>query len=216
MTFKAVIFDLDGTLLNTLEDIADAANRVLQKQGFPVHDSAAFRHFVGDGVRALITRILPEEKRHPATIHAFVNEFRRIYSRHWDQKTKPYEGIADLLNQLTRKRIALAVLSNKPDDFTKKCVNKFFSQRHFEVVMGDQKDVQRKPDPQGALKISDALNLPPEQILYLGDSDVDMKTALSAGMFPVGALWGYRSMNELIENGAQKVISHPAELLTLL
>lgn len=216
MTFEAAIFDLDGTLLNTLEDIADAANSVLKKRGFPMHDLAAFRSFVGDGVNELVTRILPHEKQNDETIFACVDEFRETYDRHWDQKARLYEGIAEMLDQLTHKRLAMAILSNKPDDFTKKCVNKFFFNWNFEPVMGDQPGIPRKPAPEGALKIAAQLNITPAHILYVGDSDVDMKTATAAGMFSVGALWGFRTRNELVENGARKVISHPRELPALL
>jgi phosphoglycolate phosphatase len=216
MNFKAVIFDLDGTLLDTLEDIADAANHVLSQRGFPTHDTDAYRHFVGDGVNILLTRVLPEKNQNEEVVAECVQAFREAYGHHWNVRTRPYEGVPEMLDGLTAKGLKMAVLSNKPDDFAKKCVAELLSKWRFEVVFGFHNGIPPKPDPGGALQIAELMDTEPEQILYLGDTDVDMKTALAAGMFPVGALWGFRSVEELRNSGAETVIALPQDLLPLV
>lgn len=216
MNFKAVIFDLDGTLLDSLEDIADAANRVLLNKGFPSHNVDAYRYFVGDGIHILMSRVLPEERRDDDTIEECIKSFREEYSHNWYVKTRPYEGIPEMLDELTARGLKLAVLSNKPDDFAKKCVYEFFREWHFEVVWGYQSQIPPKPDPGGALQIAEQMDVQPESILYLGDTDIDMKTAVAAGMFSIGALWGFRSLEELKNGGAKEVIARPEDILDFL
>ncbi|MCK5230430.1 MAG: HAD family hydrolase [Desulfobulbaceae bacterium] len=216
MNFKAAIFDLDGTLLDTLEDIADAVNTVLQRKKFPAHDVAAYRYFVGDGVNILMTRVLPEEKRDDNTVAECVELFREEYSQNYNIKTRLYEGIPEMLDELTARGLKLAVLSNKPDNFVKQCVAEFLRKWHFEVVLGHHNGIPHKPDPTGAIKLAAYMETLPEQILYLGDTDIDMKTAVSARMFPVGALWGFRHLEELKTGGAKKVIERPMDILGLL
>jgi phosphoglycolate phosphatase len=213
---QAVIFDLDGTLLDTLEDIADSTNSILAKRNFPLHDLAAYRRYVGDGLGMLIERVLPEGKRTTTTIHECVKAFRDEYAVNWNNKTKPYSGVLEMLDKLTARKLKLAVLSNKPDDFTKRCVSEYLSQWPFDIVKGLNSSTPPKPDPTGAQQIADYLDIRPPNILYLGDSGVDMKTAISAEMFPIGALWGFKPQEELEHNGAQVLIKHPQELLTLL
>lgn len=216
MNFKAVIFDLDGTLLNTLGDIADAANHVLQQGGFPTHETDAYRHFVGDGVKILFSRVLPVEKQSEELVAECVAAFREAYGHYWNVKTKPYDGIPDMLDGLTEKGFKMAVLSNKPDDFAKKCVKELLSKWHFKVVYGAQDGTPRKPHPGTALQIARLIGIEPDHILYLGDTAIDMKTAVAAGMYPVGALWGFRSVEELKNAGAEKVIALPQDLLRLI
>lgn len=216
MNFKAVIFDLDGTLLDTLEDIADAANNVLAEHNFPPHSTDDYRTFVGEGVNMLMTRALPRQEKHKATIEACTKAFRETYKVHWNKKTKPYPGVAGMLDALTAGDLPCAVLSNKPDDFTKKCVAELLPNWTFHVVQGACSTIPNKPDPTGARQIADTLAVPPVTILYLGDTGTDMQTAVHAGMFPVGALWGYRTREELQSHGAQVLIEQPQELLTLL
>lgn len=216
MALNAVIFDLDGTLLDTLEDIADAANSVLKEHGFPPHPTDAYRTFVGEGIRVLMTRALPSHRKDTATIEGLVRAFRETYEAHWKNKTKPYTGIADMLDGLTASHLPLAVLSNKPDDFTKKCVAALLPRWTFRVVQGACSTIPNKPDPTGAQQIAATLALPPAEILYLGDTGTDMETAVNAGMFPVGALWGFRTGKELRSHGARLLIEHPQQLLSLL
>jgi len=216
MHFSAIIFDLDGTLLDTLRDIANAANTVLAGHGIPTRDIDEYRYFVGDGMRMLIHRALPEGKRSGETMDDLVEEFRRVYVRNWNVTTRPYPGVSDMLDAVSSRPLGLAVLSNKPDNFTKMCVTEFLSAWTFDVVLGSRPEAPRKPDPTTALAIARTLGVVPKQILYLGDSAVDMKTATAAGMFPVGALWGFRSRTELEESGAQALIERPADLVPLL
>jgi len=216
MNFKAVIFDLDGTLLDTLEDIADAANHVLARRGFPTHDTDAYRYFVGEGVNILFARVLPEEKQNEDVVAQCVKAFREVYGHYWNVRTRPYAGVPEMLDGLTARGLKMAVLSNKPDDFAKKCVAELLSRWRFEVVFGFHNGIPRKPHPEGALQIGELLDTEPEHILYLGDTDVDMKTATAAGMFPVGALWGFRSVEELRNSGAKEVIALPQDILRLL
>jgi len=216
MNFKAVIFDLDGTLLDSLEDIADTANSVLLNKGFPTHSVDAYRYFVGNGNNILMSRVIPEEKRDNKTIDECVKSFREEYNHNWNVKTKPYEGIPEMLDGMTARGLKMAVLSNKPDDFTKKCVSELFRKWHFEVVLGYHSQIPPKPDPSGAFQIAKKMGVHPKDILYLGDTNIDMKTAFAAGMFSVGALWGFRSLEELKNGGAKEVIEQPQDILGLL
>ncbi len=216
MRVKAVLFDLDGTLLDTLEDIANSANSALIRHGLPQNEVDAYRYFVGDGVAKLISRALPDGKRDSDIIADCVKAFREDYSRNWNVKTRPYEGVPELLHALAAEHIKMAILSNKPDDFTKRCVTELLPNHDFEMILGQRHGIPMKPDPAGALQIADRLGIMPSQFLYLGDSAIDMKTAVRADMFPVGALWGFRPLEELQEHGAQAVIEHPMDLLGLL
>jgi phosphoglycolate phosphatase len=213
MAYKAVIFDLDGTLLDTLEDLADSVNRVLQDKGLPTHPTEAFRYFVGNGAAMLVSRALPPERRNDALTADCLEAFLKEYNRNWNMKTKPYSGVSELLDALTAKHIEMAVLTNKPQHFAELCIQEFLSAWKFTVILGQRDGFPLKPDPAGPREIARCLDVPPREFLYLGDSDADMRTAVRAHMFPVGALWGFRSEKELRESGAVEVISRPTELL---
>ena len=216
MKFKAVLFDLDGTLIDTLDDIGNAVNRVLLNKGFIKHTISTYRQFVGEGSKTLITRALPEGHRNKNLINACLKEFVEDYSRNFDVKTRPYDGIPELLDVLKLHGFKLAVLSNKLDSLTKKCVSTILSKWDFDVVLGQRDSVPLKPDPHGALEVAEKLAIPPANFLYLGDTAVDMKTAVSAGMFPVGVLWGFRTLKELKENGARAIIDEPLKVIDIL
>jgi phosphoglycolate phosphatase len=216
MYYKAILFDLDGTLLDTLEDLGNAANRVLYKYGFPTHTMDNYRLFVGDGVVTLMNRALPEDKRNNDTIQICVKTFREEYGKSWNVKTRPYDGVAEMLDALTAGGLKMAVLSNKPDEFTKLCVTEYLPKWAFDIVLGQRNSLPLKPDPACALEIAKCLDVPPSHFIYLGDTAIDMKTAVAADMFPVGALWGFRTERELLENGAQALIKRPQEILTIL
>lgn len=216
MHYKAILFDLDGTLLDTLEDLGNAANCVLAGKGFPIHTLETYRYFVGDGVTMLMNRALPEDNRNDDTIRACVRAFREEYGRNWHVKTRPYDGVAEMLDALTANGLKMAVLSNKPDEFTKQCVTEFLPDWTFDMVLGQSNSVPLKPDPSGAREIAKCLNISPSNFIYLGDTAIDMKTAVTAGMFPVGALWGFRTEKELRENGARALIKRPQEILNFL
>jgi len=216
MRFKGIVFDLDGTLLDTLEDIGDAVNRTLDGQGFPVHETDAYRFFIGDGFLKLMTRALPEHERASETIDRCMEIFRSDYGQHWARKTRLYPGIADMLDGLIDRGLKLAVLSNKAHDLTRTVVAKLLPHWKFHAVLGQRSGIPPKPDPYGALEIARNLDLAPSDFLYLGDSAVDMKTAVAAGMFPVGACWGFRPAEELKESGSKVLIDKPMEIFDLL
>jgi phosphoglycolate phosphatase len=211
MTYKAIIFDLDGTLLNTLEDLGNAMNRVLAQEGFPQHPVDAYRYFVGDGATMLITRTLPSENRDDDTIQRCLEAFREEYSQSWNIKTKPYDGIPEMLDSVAAHGLKMAILTNKPHDFTKLCVVELLPNWNFDIVLGQRDGLPRKPDPAGALEIAEFFQIPPSEILYLGDTAVDMQTAIAAQMFPVGALWGFRTREELQKNGAKVLLQQPID-----
>jgi phosphoglycolate phosphatase len=216
MTYKAVLFDLDGTLLDTIDDIGDAINRVLKQNGFSTHNMDTYRRLVGNGALNTIIGALPEDKRIDSVINPCLKAFQEDYSRNWNVKTRAYDGIPELLDSLTVRGVKITVLSNKPHRYTKQCMEGFLPDWDFDVVFGQRDDVPRKPDPAGALEIAEKLDLSPSDFLYLGDTEVDMKTSIDAGMFPVGVLWGFRSAEELKENGAEVLIKRPFEALDLL
>lgn len=216
MHFQAVIFDLDGTLLDTLADIADSVNSTLARLGLPTHGVGTYRQFIGDGITTLVSRALPAEKRNDDIVTDCVKAFRESYNRNWKVNTRPYHDVEELLDSLSAKHVKMAVLSNKPHDFTKRCIDELLPNHSFEMILGQRDGIPRKPDPAGALEIAEGLGVKPSRFLYLGDSAVDMETAVRAGMFPVGALWGFRPLEELWEHGAQAVIHGPMELLGLL
>jgi phosphoglycolate phosphatase len=215
MKFRAVLFDLDGTLLDTLEDIAGAANEVLVGLGCPAHPPEAYRRFIGDGVAVLFQRALPPDRAEPGLIDRCVEGFPEAYGKSWKVSTRPYEGIPELLDALTTRGLALSVLSNKPDDFTRLAAAEYLARWPFRAVVGQRQGVPRKPDPAGAVEIARRLEIPVEQFLYVGDTAVDMETARRAEMCPVGVAWGFRPVEELRTGGARAIIERPADLLGL-
>ena len=215
--FQAIILDVDGTLLDTLQDLADSMDGTLRHFGFPVHELEKYKYFVGDGMENLVRRSLPDSvKTDPRLISRCIEMMRQIYERNWNVKSRPYPGIPELLDALTARGLKMAVLSNKPHVLTQRVIEDLLPAWRFEVVMGERPPVPRKPDPSSALEIANRLGVEPAGFLYLGDTATDMKTANSAGMYAVGALWGFRNAEELILSGAKKLIAKPAELLELL
>lgn len=215
MKYKTVIFDLDGTLLNTLEDLADAMNMVLQASGYPTHRLDAYKYFIGNGVGCLVERALPENCRDEGDMTKYIASFKKEYSGRWDSKTAPYSGVCELLRRLLEQRVRTAVLSNKPHEYVVKCVDKFFEAGQFEFVQGVDEKVLPKPDLSGALKIVEKFCVEPAEVIYVGDTGVDMKTAVDAGFFAVGVTWGFRTPDELLQHGAQVLLAKPDELLAL-
>ncbi len=216
MKWEAVLFDLDGTLLDTIQDLTDSMNIALSRLGFPGHDVDTCKEFVGDGVEMFALRSLPNNRRDEATVAKCAAAMREEYGKRWARKTRPYDGIPELLDGLTLRNLKLAVLSNKPEEPTKAMVAELLSQWRFYPVAGARPSVPKKPDPTRAMDISRQLDVPPEQFLYLGDTGTDMKTARAAGMFAVGALWGFRTAEELTANGAEALVEYPMDVLRLL
>lgn len=213
MKYEAIIFDLDGTLLDSIDDLADSMNAVLKRSSFPVHDTDSYRYFVGTGLTNLVRKALPEQFRTGDNIKKYTAEMAKEYEARWDKKTRPYEGIIGTLNALSVIGVRMSVLSNKSHRFTEKIVAKLLPANCFEYVFGDREGVPKKPDPAGALEISSLMKVPPECFLYVGDSDTDMITAVSAGMYPAGVKWGFREPDELIRAGAKTILEKPQELL---
>lgn len=216
MAIRAVLFDLDGTLLDTLDDIGGAMNLVLADHGLPQYPLSRYRWFVGDGAEVLVRRALPAGQATEALVRQCLADFRTAYAQCWNVRTKPYPGIPELLDALTERGMGMAVLSNKPHEFTVRCVDTYLPRWRFAAVFGEEPGRLRKPDPAGALEIAQCLNVPPRDIVYLGDTATDMQTARAAGMLPVGALWGFRPASELLAAGARHLIETPAGLLDLL
>ena len=216
MKYRGVLFDLDGTLLNTLQDIADSVNEALSHLGFPGHGVEVYKNFVGEGRDVLAVRALPDHHRNAATVTRLIEHINEEYSKRCANNTLPYQGIPDLLDALTIRNIKMAILSNKAHDSTEIMVSKMLSQWHFEAVVGALPSVAKKPDSTVALQIAQQLGIHPIEFLYLGDSDIDMKTAIGADMYPVGALWGFCSAEELLAGGAKTLIEHPSDLLPFL
>jgi len=214
--FKAVLFDLDGTLLYTLQDVADAMNEALTHFGYPTHPVESYKYFIGDSVEAEAFRALPESARDSQIIKKVAHFSEEIYDNCWARTTKPYPGITELLTAIQQRGLTLVILSNKNHRFTKVIVEKLLAQWRFEIVQGALADVPLKPDPTLALQIAEGLKIPPGQFLYLGDTNTDMQTAVAAGMFPVGCLWGYRTGDELLKSGAKILIKHPSEVIDIL
>ncbi len=216
MRYQFVIFDLDGTLLDSLEDIATAANRVLIEFSYGTHSVDAYQQFVGNGVRVLFERALPMEARNEELLDRCVVAFDRHYAGLWDATTNPCPGIPELLDELQERSVAMAVLSNKPDEFTQQCVNTLLASWNFYPVLGQRPDMPPKPDPSGLLQLIERLTLTPDECIYLGDSNVDMETAKRGGVLAVGVSWGFRPVDELRASGADAIIEHPQELIPLL
>lgn len=216
MAIQAAIFDLDGTLLDTLADLAAAVNRVLGRRGFPQHDVDAYRWFVGEGSAVLIERALPAQERVPERIQACLQELLDDYGRNWHHRTRPYDGIPELLQALAKRHVAMSVVTNKPHRFAALMITHYFEKTAFHDVLGQRDGVPKKPDPYQALAAARGMGAAPENCIFLGDSAVDMQTARRAGMVAVGAGWGFRPESELRDAGAGHVIGHPSELVALL
>lgn len=210
---RAVLFDLDGTLTNTLEDIADAMNRSLRLHGLPEWPVDAYRYLVGDGAKKLAERAVRERQELALSVQ---REYQAYYQAHTRVKTQPYDGVPEMLRALQGRGVPLAVFSNKPDADTKGVVSHFFPDIAFAVVRGQVEGVPVKPDPTGALLVAEQLGVLPGEVLYLGDTSTDMQCALNAGMHPVGVRWGFRPEEELWSSGAEQVIQTPMDIFAFL
>ncbi|MBS3820479.1 MAG: HAD family hydrolase [Phycisphaerae bacterium] len=216
MTYEAVLFDLDGTLLDTLDDLADSMNAVLEARGLPTHPTERYKAFVGDGVVALARRALPGGYLDDAELDAVVAEMRQSYAQRWDCKSRPYDGIDAMLNGLAERGLKRAVLSNKPHDFTVLCVERLLAGHTFDMIVGVSDTIPPKPQTRGAEHVCWTLGIEAGRFLYLGDTNTDMQTATATGMFAVGCTWGFRTAEELRDNGADAVVDHPSDVLGLL
>jgi phosphoglycolate phosphatase len=214
MHLRAALFDLDGTLLDSLHDIGAAMNHALAHHGLPVHPLADYRRFVGEGVRVLVSRAVPShrEDAHEAVLATY----RAFYAEHMLDHTRPYPGMREVLARLAGEGVKLAVLSNKPDAATRRLVEALLPDVRFGAVYGEREGVPRKPDPTAALGVAAELGVGPGDCAFIGDTAVDMSTARAAGMYGVGVTWGFRDVEELQAHGAQALAHSADELLQAL
>ncbi|HIZ47777.1 MAG TPA: HAD family hydrolase [Candidatus Gemmiger excrementavium] len=212
--YTTVLFDLDGTLLNTIDDLADSANRVCAAHGWPTHEVAQYRYFVGNGIPKLVERFTPEPARDPATLAAALAEFDTVYGAHMYDKTAPYPGMPDLLARLKAKGVRMAVFSNKADKFAGEVVTRYFDPNLFEIIRGARPGVPTKPAPEGTRALLQHLGVDAQSgtVLYVGDSNVDVATAHNAGLPCCGVLWGFRTRQELQQAGAEYLAADTQEL----
>ena len=210
---KLVIFDLDGTLLNTIDDLAMSTNHALRLFGYPEHSLAEYRFFVGNGITTLIERALPEEARQKNLIYQLRKAFIASYQLHKTDLTQPYPGIPELLTHLNDQGITLAVASNKYHQGTIELIRHFFGEKLFSVVLGQRENIPVKPDPAIVYEILSQTDTSPAETLYVGDSGVDMQTARNSHLTSIGVSWGFRSRKELKENGADYIVDSPEEIL---
>ena len=213
MKYQAAIFDMDGTLIDSLADLTDSVNETMDHYGFPNHTLEEYRYFVGNGARKLIRRSVPENKADDETfISEALKYYNDCYYKHLTNKTKPYDGIIEMLQKFKAFNIPLGVCTNKQQFAADEIVSAMFPANIFDAVIGDSKGLPRKPDPTKVLKIADQFKIKPDKIVYFGDSSVDMETAHNAGFLSVGVTWGFRPKSELIEYGAEILINHPSEI----
>ena len=209
---RAVLFDLDGTLTDTLQDIADAMNHALRLHDLPEWPLDAYRYLVGDGIKKLAERAVRDRQELALSVR---KEYQAYYETHTLVTTRPYDGVPEMLQALQAKGLRLAVFSNKPDTDTKAVVAHFFPEIQWACVRGQVEGVAVKPDPAGALLTAQSLGVHPSEVLYLGDTATDMLCAQNAGMLPVGALWGVRTAEELHRHGAKHLANHPLDVTAI-
>lgn len=212
---KAVLFDLDGTLANSIDDLADSVNFLLAANGYPTHPTEAFRYFVGDGILKMLERALPEQSRDPDTIRNIRAAFKNRYEEHYCDKTACYDGVQELILELKTRGIKIAVVTNKAQEMAQLVVEKLYGDA-FDVICGQQNGVPNKPDPALAFIAMDKLSVKPQECIFMGDSGMDVACAVNSGAYPVGVIWGYRDADELLSAGAAVLIHKPSELLKLI
>lgn len=215
---KTIIFDLDGTLIDSLEDIAVCMNQVLKELDLPTHEMNDYKYFVGGGISILVDNALnalnkeiSDELKEKVT-----QRFKEIYDQKLHAKTKPYEGIYELLDELVKLDYNIGILSNKPHEFTLAYAQSLFSKYNIPQIHGQKSDVPKKPDPSAAITIANSFNSTCEETYFVGDTMVDMQTAVNAKMIGIGVLWGFRDEEELMENGATFVVKHPLDILEIV
>jgi len=206
-----LIFDLDGTLVDSLRGIADSLNRTLDAHGLPGHSDARVRAFVGNGLRNLIRHGAPQGAD-PALIESLLTLYRKDYDLTWRDGTFPYPGITAMLDELQKDGFTMAVLSNKVHEFTVTMVRGMFPSIHFAKVLGQRDGIPHKPDPAGALQLAESLDLNAGNCVIIGDSTMDLETAANAGMRAIAVSWGYHDRERLAAAGAEHIIDHPREL----
>lgn len=208
---SSIIFDLDGTLLDTLGGLADATNYVMQEHNFPSHSKSAVKKFVGNGMRMLLQRAAPTDSSQ-SCIDSCCASFKKYYGENWKNGCCPYEGIDDMVVTLQKQSVPLAILSNKPHQFTKLFAEYFFEENTFEIIYGQRDGFDKKPQPGVALEIAKQLGMTTEYILFIGDSAEDIQTGKNAGMKTAAVTWGFREAEILLEQEPDILLNHPSEL----
>ncbi|MBD5174803.1 MAG: HAD family hydrolase [Bacteroidales bacterium] len=211
-----VIFDLDGTLLNTIDDLAAATNHAMSTLGYPVHGLWVYPNMVGNGVAKLIERALPDDARSESTIQKALGIFKEYYNEHCCDATQPYPGITEMLQDLTARGVSLAVTSNKYEEGVTKLIHHYFPDANFKAILGSVEGMPRKPDPSIVFKALSMCPTPKSEVLYVGDSGVDMETARRACIESVGVTWGFRPIHELKEAYADHILSTPTQIISLV
>ena len=212
---KAVLFDLDGTLVNSLEDLAVSANFALQIYGYPIHETEKYKYFIGDGLLKLVERTLPEEDRSKDNINKLFQTVWKHYSENYVVNTVAYNGIAELLAELKQKGYKLAVVTNKPHEMAVNIVKALLGDV-FDMICGKLDNYPPKPDPALTLKTMNDLGVNPDECVFVGDSGIDAANAVNAGCIGIGVLWGFRTKEELLHSGADYIVNNPFEILEIL
>ena len=213
--YHGVIFDLDGTLLNTINDLGSSVNDVLKYYGLPEHTIEEYKMMVGNGMKRLLLSSLPPEQAEQIDMEQAFDMFQKIYAEKYMESTEPYEGIPELVEWLYHNGIKMAVNSNKRDNYTKSLIDKYFTHIPFVQVLGERPGIPRKPDPSAALEIAAEMGEAPEKILYIGDSEVDMETGKNAGMDIIGVVWGFRGREGLDADKADYIVESPEDIRSL-
>jgi len=213
---RGVIFDLDGTLVNSIGDLQQSVNTVMKAHGFPSASEEQMKQMVGNGIRKLIERALPEDCRTQPMIDDCLREFSENYNRHCMDRTRPYQGMAELVEALQHRGVHTAVVSNKADPMAKQIVRGLLPDAGFEEIFGMREGIRPKPDPGALLQICSSWGILPEECVMVGDSNVDIQTGKNGGMMTVGAAWGFRGREELAQSGADQIAAEPAELSEML
>lgn len=213
--FKAVIFDLDGTLLNSLIDIMDSVNFVLEEYNLPTHSLDEYKMFIGNGIEVLAKKSL-KDNFSKVNFDKFLQRVRTIYSQRQIEKTKPYDGIIDMLVKLNKQGIKITVLSNKPNEFTQLVVSNFFNNIKFDIILGSRENIPIKPNPQAVNEIIDFLKIEKENVVFVGDTSTDILTAKNANIKSIGVSWGFRTVDELKKSGADYIIYKPNQLFSII
>lgn len=215
MKFEAVFFDLDGTLANSLQDLALSVNYILKKEGYPTHPIEAYKYFAGDGIAKMIERALPEEDRISEVILEIKDKFMEYYSVHYADYTAPYDGLVSLVSSLKEKGMKLAVVTNKAQEMAEKVVKKLYGDS-FDYILGLRDGIPAKPDPTGILMAMEELGVIPSKCAFVGDTGMDVAGGVNAGAYPIGVLWGFREKSELVQFGAKDFAANADELLSIL
>ena len=210
MNIKGLIFDLDGTLIDSVEDIGDSLNKVLEARSLKTYTVEEYRQMVGGGFRNLVTRAVDED------IEEILEDFQQVYSENYLSKTRPYEGIIELLDEITRSGIKIGINTNKYQLYGEKIVEKLFSKYDFVDIIGSREDIELKPSFQGADMLIKKMNLDRDQVIYVGDSSVDILTAKAGNISSIGVAWGFRGREELLSYGADFIVENPLEILEII